>query len=231
LDFAQPLLFVDGQVTLHTDGQMAFIREALGPLGESGWMPTDLPLRQSVLVHVQGQLGRDVEPKLTLAGEYRMDGGLVGKWMQIDATPLLAQGKAIIGPEGLMLEGTARSALQPQRWFDGGAEALLFVPFAAPETTSLRVGGDFASPAMGVDEAASATIAGEPGWLERTGEAAWTGVQTGWNQMGAAMQDGLQEGYGWVSEGIGAGWASATEQWCGLTRLCAEDGTRVAAAE
>jgi hypothetical protein len=228
VDFAQPLIFVDGQVTLHTDGQLAFIREALGPLGESGWMPTDLPLRQSVLVHLQGQLGRDVEPQLSVVGEYRMDGGLVGRWLQIDATPLLAHGQAIIGPQGLMLEGTARSALQPEKWFDSGAQAQLFVPFESPESSSLTVGADVASAMMGVDEEATATMAGEPGWLERTGKAAWAGVQQGWNQMGSAMQGG----YDWMNEGLGTGWAFTQEQWCGWTGACAaENGTRVAAAE
>ena len=234
VDFAQPLLYVDGHVTLHTDGQMAFIREALGPIGDSGWFPTDLPLRQSVLVHLQGQVGRDIEPKLTLAGEYRMDGGLVGKWMQIDATPLLAQGQAVIGPEGLMLKGNARSALQPDQWFDSGAQAQLFVPFDAPETTSLTVGADVAAPVAGLDESASATVAGKPGWLARTGESAWAGVQQGWNQMGSAAQSGAT----WIGDGLGTGWAFTQEQWCGLTGTCAEqtanageDGTRVAAAE
>ena len=234
MDFTQPLVYVDGQVTLHTDGQMAFIREALGPIGDSDWFPTDLPLRQSVLVHVKGQVGRDVEPQLTLAGEYRMDGGLVGKWLQIDATPLLAQGQAVIGPAGLMLEGKARSALQPDQWFDSGAQAQLFVPFDAPDATSLTVGADVASPAIGVEQEATATVEGEAGWLERTGQTAWAGVQEGWNQMGSAAQ----KSYEWMGEAGGSGWAYTQEQWCGLTGLCieeaasaGEEGTRVAAAE
>ncbi|MCC6458258.1 MAG: hypothetical protein IT328_25115 [Caldilineaceae bacterium] len=234
MDLAQPLVFIDGQVTLHTDGQMAFIREALGPIGESGWLPTDLPLHQSVLVHVQGQLGRDIEPKLTLAGEYRMDGGLVGKWLQVDATPLLAQGQAVIGPAGLMLSGSARSALEPQKWFDSGAQAQLFVPFDAPDGSSVTVGADVASPALGVEQEATATVAGEAGWLARTGEAAWSGMQQGWSQAGTVAQSG----YAWMGKGFGTGWAYTQEQWCGLTGLCPdevattrEEGTRVAAAE
>jgi hypothetical protein len=231
VDFAQPMLFVDGRVTLHTDGQMAFIREALGPLGESSWMPTDLPLRQSVQVHVQGQLGREVEPKLTLAGEYRMDGGMIGKWLQLDATPLLARGQATIGPEGVVLEGQARSALKPNEWFDGGAQAQLFVPFDAPETAALSVGADVASPVMDVEQSATATLAGESGWLERTGEAAWTGVQQGWNQVGTVVQNGYASLGESLSDGLESGWAGVQSQWCGLTGLCAEEGTAVAAAK
>lgn len=227
VDFAQPLVYVDGHVTLHTEGQMAFIREALGPLGDSAWMPTDLPLNQSVLVHLQGQLGKDVEPKLTVAGEYRVDGGLVGKWMQIDATPLLAQGKAVIGREGLMIEGNARSVLKPETWFDSGAQAQLFVPFDAPESASLTVGADVASPALGVEHEATATVAGEAGWLERSGAAAWAGMQNGWNQAGSAMQSG----YEWMGEGIGTGVAFTQEQWCSLTGSCAAAATDEAAAQ
>lgn len=234
VDFAQPLVYVDGRLTLHTDGQLAFIREALGPVGESGWMPTDLPLRQRVSFHVQGQLGREVEPKLALTGEYRMDGGVAARWLKLDATPLLAKGQAVIGPAGLLLEGSARSALQPEAWFDGGALAQLFVPFDAPETTSLTVGADLAAPAMGVEEEATATVAGEAGWLERAGESALAGVQQGWNQMGETMQ----QGYAWMNDGFDAGWAFTQEQWCGLTGICAgetasveQGGTRVAAAE
>jgi hypothetical protein len=234
MDLAQPLVFIDGQVTLHTDGQTAFIREALGPIGESDWLPTDLPLRQSVLVHVQGQLGRDIEPKLTLAGEYRMDGGLAGKWLQIDATPLLAQGQAVIGPAGLLLSGSARSALEPQKWFDSGAQAELYVPFDAPDSSSLTMGADVTAPALGVEQETTATMAGETGWLARTGEVAWSGVQQGWSQAGTVAQNG----YEWMGKGFGTGWAYTQGQWCGLTGLCAEevattgeDGTRVAAAE
>lgn len=227
VDFAQPLLFIDGQVTLHTDGQMAFLREALGPIGDSSWLPTDLPLHQSVLVHLQAQAGRDVEPKLTLAGEYRMDGGMVGKWLQIDATPLLAQGQALIGPAGIMVSGEARSALQPDMWFDSGAEAQLFVPFAKQEGASLTVGADVAAPSMGLEQEASKTMTSEPGWLERTGQQAWAGMQQGWNQMGSAAQNG----YGWMSDSFGQGWVYTQKQWCGLTGVCAEDGTRVAEAK
>ena len=233
VDFAQPLVYVDGHLTLHTDGQMAFIREALGPVGEGGWLPAELPLQQKISLHLQGQVGREVEPQLSLSGEVRMDGGLAGKWLEIDATPLLAQGKAMISPQGVLVEGTARSTLQPERWFDSGAQAQLFVPFDAPETASLTVGVDVASPALGVDEAASATVAGEPGWLAQRGQAAWAGVQQGWNQAGTAMQTGS----GWVAGGVQAGWATTQSQWCRWTSACAEpaastqNATKVAAAE
>ena len=234
VDFAQPLVYVDGQVTLYTDGQMAFIREALGPIGESQWMPTDLPLRQSVVLHVQGQFGRAVVPQLTLGSEYRMDSGLVGRWLQIDATPLLARGQAIIGPEGLMLAGSAGSALQPDKWFDGGAQAQLYLPFDAPESTSLTMSADVVSPILGVEHEATATVAGEPGWFVRTGELAWGGVQQGWNTVVPAVQGG----YDWVSGGIGTGWANTQTHWCGLTGICDasavtvnEEGIRVAEAK
>lgn len=233
VDFTQPLVYVDGHITLYTDGQMAFLREALGPVDESGWLPAELPLQQKISLHLQGQVGRDVEPQLTLSGEYRMDGGLAGKWLKIDATPLLAQGKAMISPQGVIVEGTARSTLQPERWFDSGAQAQLFVPFDAPETASLTVGADVASPALGVEQAASATVAGEPGWLAQSGQAAWAGVQQGWNQAGAAVQTGS----GWVAGGMQDGWEYTQSQWCRWTSTCAEpvansqDATKVAAAE
>ena len=234
VDLAQPLLFVDGQLTLRTDGQMAFIREALGPVGESEWLPANLPLRQTATFRIQGQVGQEVEPKLTLNGEYRMDGGLAGTWLQIDATPLLAQGQAVIGPDGLLLEGAARSALEPQKWFDGGTQAQVYVPFAAPDGASVRVGADVTSPALGVEQEATASAAGEAGWFARTGQAAWTGVQQGWNQASTVAQNGTA----WMGEAVGSGWSLTQQQWCGLTGICGEEvagageeGTRVAAAE
>jgi hypothetical protein len=202
-DLAQPLFFVDGQVTLRTDGQMAFIREALGPIGESEWLPTNLPLRQTATFRIQGQVGQEVEPKLTLNGEYRMDGGLVGTWLQIDATPLLAQGQAVIGPDGLLLAGAARSALEPEKWFDGGTQAQLYVPFAAPDGATVSVGADVASLALGVEQEATASAAGEAGWFARTGQAAWAGVQQGWDQMGTVTQNGTV----WMGEAVGSGWS------------------------
>jgi hypothetical protein len=216
VDFMQPLLFIDGQVTLHTGGQMAFIRQALGPVANNQWMPLDLPLHQSVLVHLQGQVGRDVEPKLTLAGEYRVDGGLVAKWMQVDATPLVASGQAMIGPKGLALEGSARSALKPDQFFDGGAKAHLFVPFDTEKDASVSIGADVALPAIGVQQDASASAAGGAGWLRQSTDAAMAGVQSGLNTVGSAAQSG----YAWMSQGVGTGWAYTQEKWCSLIRNC-----------
>jgi len=219
VDLAQPLIFIDGQVTLHTDGQMAYVRQALGPLANNSWMPLDLPLHQSVLVHLQGQVGREIEPKLLVAGEYRVDGGLVAKWLQVDATPLIAHGEATIGPEGLALEGSARSAIQPEQLFDGGATAQLFVPFHASEKASLTVGAGVASPAIGVDQEANAGVVGDASWLRRSSDAAVTGVQEGWSNLGTAAQSS----YAWMSQGVGTGWAYTQEQWCGLMGNCASD--------
>lgn len=221
VDFKQPLVFIDGQVTLHTDGQMAFVRQALGPIANNQWMPLDLPLHQSVLVHLQGQVGRDVEPKLTLAGEYRVDGGLVAKWMQLDATPLIASGQATIGPEGLALEGSARSALKPDQFFDGGAKAHVFVPFDTSKNASVGVGADVASPAMGVKQEATANAAGGAGWLRESTDAAMVGMQSGLNAAGSAAQSG----YSWMSQGVGTGWAYTQEKWCSLIQNCADRST------
>jgi prepilin-type processing-associated H-X9-DG protein len=229
VDLAAPMLFVDGHVTLYTDGQLAFVREALGPLGESGWMPTDLPLRQQVQFHLQGQVGRDVEPKLTVASGYALDAGMVGQWLQLEATPLRAEGQAVISADGLLLEGTARSTIQPAQFFDAGAQAQLFVPFAAPETAAVTVGAAVTIPPLDVDENATATVAGEAGWLAESGQVAWSGIQQGWHGMGAAMHTG----YVWAGEGVGTGWAYTQAQWCGLTGMCdwAQEVTRVATAE
>jgi prepilin-type processing-associated H-X9-DG protein len=229
VDFAAPMLFVDGHVTLHTDGQLAFVREALGPLGESGWMPTDLPLRQQMYFHLQGQVGRDVDPKLVVESGYALDAGMVGQWLQLEATPLLAEGQAVISVDGLLLEGTARSIIQPMQLFDAGAHAQLFVPFAAPEEAAVTVSTELAAPMLGVDHDATATLAGEAGWLAKSGQVAWSGIQQGWQGMGAAMH----MGYVWVGEGVGTGWAYTQAQWCGFTGICQETqhATRVAAAE
>ena len=243
VDVVQPLVYVDGLVTLRTDGQLAFIRELVGPVADAGWLPTELPLAQSTSLHIQGQVGQGIEPKLTMGAGYRMDGGMVGRWLQIDATPLLAQGHAVITPAGLLLAGEARSALAPDKLLDTGAQAEVFVPFVAADAASASATVDATLPALGLEAERTGTVAGEPGWLvnmaQTTWQKTWQGVQTSATQVGATLQSTAQSGYGWMAGGVSSGWGYTHAQWCGLTGLCApaevaetaEESVRVAAAE
>lgn len=226
VDFAQPLVFIDGTITVRSDGQLALVHEWLDGAREFG-LPAEVPLRQIVSLRLQGQWGRDVAPHLRVDSALRVDGGMMGRWLQIDATPLLAQGRAVLAADGLRFAGELHASIAPEQFFATGVQAEVFVPFAAPETSALTLRGETSVPLLGVATTGATTVAGEPGWVMAWADGAWTGMVDGTQQVGVATRDGTV----WVSDQIGQGsrrladgvvssWDGARGQWCGLTGWC-----------
>jgi hypothetical protein len=216
-DPAQAAVYLDGQVTLRTNGMMAFVGEMLPENVDATWLPSVLPLVATT--HVHGELGRALEPSLAVNGKLALDGGAAGQWLKLETAPLTTEGWAMISPAGVLLAGAAEVAIAPDRLLDSMAQAELFVPFAQPEQVRVEASASLVSPMLGVDESVAGTVAGEPGWVAATAGSAWRELQTAVEQGG----DTLGAGYAWLEAGAANGWTATQTQWCATTSWCAED--------
>lgn len=229
VDFTQPMVFIDGTITLRSDGQLAMVSEWLDGAREFG-LPSELPLRQIASFHVQGQWGRDVAAHLSLESALRVDGGMMGRWLQIDAIPLLARGRAVLAADGLRFEGALQSSIAPEQAYATAVQAEVYVPFAAPETTSLTLRGQTDVPLIGLATSGATTMAGEPGWALAWADGAWSSMVAGTRQVGVASVDGtvwvgdqIGQGSRRLAEDVVSGWDGARGQWCGLTGMCRDE--------
>lgn len=225
IDPAQAAIYVDGQVTLRTDGAIAFLGEMLPSAMEPAWLPNVLPLVYTT--HLHGEMGRGLEPSLAVNSKLALDGGMAGRWLRLDAAPLTTEGWAMISPAGLLMAGEARLAVAPEQLLESAARAELFVPFAQPEQSEIEVAAAVTSPLLDVKQTAEAQVAGEPGWMARTAASTWAGLQA------SAVKSGevIGTGYTWLETGTVNGWAAAQAQWCATTGWCAEDGPPQRVAE
>ena len=237
MDFAAPMFFVDGGITVRSDGQWALVQQWLGGAGEWG-LPTELPLRQLASLRLQAQAGRDIAPRLALDSTLRWDTGMVGQWLRLDATPLTAQGRAVISGDGVELAGTVATSVAPDHLVTGKAQALLFVPFAAPETAALMVTAESRAPLQALAARGETVVAREPGWQVGGVGGAWAGLVAGTVQAGTATQTGvawvgnsLASGGEWLTTGAVNAWSGTQRGWCGLTGWCAEERAAQAAAQ
>ncbi len=226
-DLAQPMLWFDGEVTVRMDGQVAFLRELVEPVEGTGWLPDALPLRQTMTWAVQGQMGQGIEPQLLVDATVQMDAGLVGTWLALEDVPLVAHGHAMISPAGLLVTGSASTDVSPTRFFGADALAEVFVPFSPASEMRAALAANVQVPFLGIDQQAAGRIAGEPQQVIALTQDAWLGVQAGAAGAGhaaksswdwAAMQG--QDGYLFLIEQAGRGWALARSQWCGLAPGC-----------
>jgi hypothetical protein len=237
IDPTQPAVYVDGRVTLRTQGAMAFWGEFAPDASEAGWLPALLPFANSTTLHAQ--VGRDVEPIVEVNNRFSVDGGLlgglagglVGQWLQLDETPFTTEGWAKISPDGLLVAGEARVAVAPTQVLESHAEAELFVPFDGAEAAYVALSADVASPLLQVDEALATQVVGEPGWVAQTAASTWRGVRDSVAHNVAQSGAAIGTGYAWVEAGTAAQWASVQRGWCGWTgceAAAGDAGVRVA---
>jgi hypothetical protein len=151
VDLTQPLVYLDGDVNLRYMGDLAFVRELVDPTGGLEWLPTDILMPHALNLSVTGTLGQGVDPNLTLEAGYRMDGGLIGRWLALEEPLIEAQGQVVLAPEGLLLAGQASSALAPESVLDSQMTAQLFIPFDPAQRAYAQVGGALQAPFAGID--------------------------------------------------------------------------------
>jgi len=88
IDPQEPFIYVNGDFDVHYNGELFFLRQVMDPTSLP--LPLDaLPLGQHAALHISGSLGRDLDKaSLEIGAGYAVDQGIVGQWVNLDATPL-----------------------------------------------------------------------------------------------------------------------------------------------
>lgn len=237
-DLTQPMLWFDGEVTVRTDGNVAFLREFVEPIeglpliGDAlpEMLPAVMPVRQTVTWEVEGQVGQGVEPKLTFDASTQVDAGMVGKWLELESVPLMAKGTAMISPAGLLVSGSAVSDVSSSQVFGTDVVAQVFVPFQPAVDMTAEVAAGVQVPFLGIDEMASGRIVGDPQSVVAVTQGAWQTVQGGATSAGDAAAASMnwvalqgEDGYRYIVEQAGRGWSMARTAWCGFAGQCELD--------
>jgi len=130
IDTVEPIAYLDGQITLSLDDQIAFLGGVLENTAIGPYVPDSLPLRQRSQFGLSGKFSKDlVESHITLTGAYVMDGGLLPARLGIEAKPVQVKGTLTISRDGVLADGAVVSSIEPEHVLDGGADFQAFIPF------------------------------------------------------------------------------------------------------
>jgi hypothetical protein len=129
-DTVEPVAYLDGQMTLSLDDQIALLGGVLEHTAIGPYVPDSLPLRERAQFAVAGKFSKDLaESYIKLTGAYVMDGGLLPARLGIEAKPVQAKGSLTISRDGVLVDGVVTSSIEPERVLDGGADFQTFIPF------------------------------------------------------------------------------------------------------
>jgi hypothetical protein len=129
-DTVEPVAYLDGQITLSLDDQIALLGGALEHTAIGPYVPDSLPLRERTQFAVAGKFSKNLaESYIKLTGAYVMDGGLLPARLGIEARPVQAKGSLTISRDGVLADGVVASSIEPESVLDGGADFQAFVPF------------------------------------------------------------------------------------------------------
>jgi hypothetical protein len=130
-DTVEPVAYLDGQITLSLDDQVALLGGVLEDTAIGPYVPDSLPLRERTQFAVAGKFSKDLaESYIRLTGAYVMDGGLLPARLGIEAKPVQAKGSLTISRDGVLADGLVASSIEPERVLDGGADFQAFIPFS-----------------------------------------------------------------------------------------------------
>jgi hypothetical protein len=131
IDTVEPVAYLDGHVTLAGIDQIALLGGLLESTPIAEYVPDTLPLRERTQFGLSGKFSKDLaESRLTLSGAYLLDAGILPARLGIEAQMLNLQGKLTVGRDGVLVDGVLKSAVEPDKLFDGGARVEVFVPFS-----------------------------------------------------------------------------------------------------
>ena len=130
IDTVDPVAYLDGQMTLSLDDQIALLGGILEDTAIGPYVPDSLPLRERTQFAVSGKFSKNLaESYLKLTGAYVMDGGLLPARLGIEAQPVQVKGSLTISRDGVLADGVVASSIEPERILDGGADFQAFIPF------------------------------------------------------------------------------------------------------
>ena len=94
-DTVEPVAYLDGQITLSLDDQIALLGGVLEDTAIGPYVPDSLPLRERTQFAVAGKFSKNLaESYIKLTGAYVMDGGLLPARLGIEATAGAGEGLA-----------------------------------------------------------------------------------------------------------------------------------------
>lgn len=159
IDTEEPLVYLAGNVTVNTSGEMLLAGPLQGLAEQSALIPDSLPLRQRTQVTFSGLAGKNADEQLTVGGAWSVGAGALGRWIGVDAAPLAVEGLVTLGAEGLLVDGVVRSAIAPDKVLDGQAQVTAFIPFKkGGEAAFVETAAAVAIPLAGVDVDGSARL-------------------------------------------------------------------------
>jgi hypothetical protein len=129
IDTVEPLVYLAGNVTVNHTGRMLLPEPLLDLARQSALIPDALPLRQRTQVAISGLAGKNVDETLKLGGSWAINAEALDKWLGVEATPLAVEGVLTLSADGMLVDGVARSAIEPDTLFDGRLQLTGFVPF------------------------------------------------------------------------------------------------------
>jgi hypothetical protein len=131
IDTVEPVAYLDGHVTLTGIEQIALLGGLLESTPVAAYVPDTLPLRERTQFGLSGKFSKDLaESRLTLSGAYLLDAGILPARLGIEAQPLTLQGDLTVSRDGVLVDGVLKSAVEPEKLFDGDARVVIFVPFS-----------------------------------------------------------------------------------------------------
>jgi hypothetical protein len=165
VDTVDPTAYLDGQLTLSHDDQVALLGGILEDTAIGPYVPDSLPIRERTQFDVSGKFSRNLaESYIKLTGAYVMDGGLLPARLGIEARPVQVKGSLTINRDGVLADGVVASSIEPERVLDGGANFQAFIPFRAGAGEAFAsVKGKVAVPAAKLSADAGARI-GQAGY-------------------------------------------------------------------
>ena len=130
IDTVEPIAYLDGQLTVSLDDQIALLGGILEDTAIGPYVPDSLPIRERAQFDVSGKFSKDLaESYIKLTGAYVMDGGLLPARLGIEAQPVQVKGSLTISRDGVLADGVVASSIEPERILDGGAHFQAFIPF------------------------------------------------------------------------------------------------------
>jgi hypothetical protein len=191
IDTVEPLVYLAGNVTVNHTGEVLLPGPLLDLAKQSAVIPDALPLRQRTQMTVSGLAGKQVEEYLKLRGSWAIDAGALDKWLGVEATPLAVEGVLTLSAEGMLLDGVARSSIEPDTLFDGSVHLTAFVPFRRDLADAfVEARADVAIPLAKVATGAGARL----DLSEK-----WTAVQRGAAGSAEAIKTLATRGSRWLS--------------------------------
>jgi hypothetical protein len=131
IDTVEPVAYLDGHVTLTGIDQIALLGGLFESTPIAEYVPDTLPLRQRTQFGLSGKFSKDLaESRLTLSGAYLLDAGILPARLGIEAQLLNLLGELTVSRDGVWVDGVLKSAIEPDKLFDGGARVMTFVPFS-----------------------------------------------------------------------------------------------------